>query len=109
MRARTFVFLAGVAAGAYLYYSGKGRELIDRIREATAEQTEERETEKATPRRERTRRTETKATTAKTSREIDHSNDDLPTMLDDVVHRDDIPETPVKQAFEQAVHDQAHH
>ena len=79
MKARTLLFLAGVGAGAYLYYSGQGERLIDRLNTRLEDMRQQRAT------------------------------DELSTMLDDVVHRDDIPETPVKQAFEQAVHEHTHH
>lgn len=74
MKARTFLFLAGVGAGAYLYYSGQGRKLIDAANTRMEELRQQRSTE------------------------------ELSNMLDEVVHRDDIPDTPVKAAFEQAVH-----
>jgi hypothetical protein len=78
MKARTWLFLAGVGAGVYLYTSGQGRKLIDM------------------------------ANTRMDERRQQRSTRELATMLDDVVHRDDIPETPIKQAFEHAVHDKAH-
>lgn len=36
------------------------------------------------------------------------AHEELEEMIDDVVHRDDIPETPVKQAFEQAIGEHEH-
>lgn len=36
--------------------------------------------------------------------------EDLAHMIEDVAHRDDVPETPIKQAFAEAVeHPEAHH
>jgi hypothetical protein len=37
------------------------------------------------------------------SREEQEAHSEIETMIDDVVHRDDIPETPVKAAFESAL------
>jgi hypothetical protein len=79
MRARNWLLLAGVGAGAYLYYSGQGRQLMQTINARMEDMRQQRATR------------------------------ELSTMLDDVVHRDDIPETPVKQAFEHAVHEQLNH
>jgi hypothetical protein len=78
MKARTWLLLASAGTGAYLYYSGQGRRLMD------------------------------KANTRLEKRREQRDKHDLAHMLDEVVHRDDIPETPVKQAFEQAVHEEAH-
>lgn len=79
MKARTWFMLASAGAGAYLYYSGAGRKLVQRANTKLEERRQSRATQ------------------------------ELSTMLDDVVHKDDIPDTPVKQAFEAAVHDKAHH
>lgn len=79
MKARTWFMLASAGAGAYLYYSGTGRKLVQRANTKLEERRQARATQ------------------------------ELSTMLDDVVHKDDIPDTPVKQAFEAAVHDKAHH
>lgn len=78
MKARTWLLLASAGAGAYLYYSGQGRKLMQ------------------------------KANTRLEARREAHDKHDLAHMIDEVVHRDDIPETPIKQAFEHAVHDEAH-
>lgn len=78
MRARTWLMLAGAGAGAYLYYSGQGRKLMDRVNTRLEERREQQD-----------------------KHQLAH-------MLDEVVHQDDIPDTPVKQAFEQAVHEEAH-
>ena len=78
MKARTWLLLASAGAGAYLYYSGQGRKLVQRANTMLEERRE-----------------------ARDKHQLAH-------MLDEVVHQNDIPDTPVKQAFEQAVHGEAH-
>ncbi|MNU04084.1 hypothetical protein D3C72_2483570 [compost metagenome] len=70
--------MASAGAGAYLYYSGHGRKLVQ------------------------------KANTMIEERNDARDKHQLAQLLDEVVHQDDIPDTPVKQAFEQAVHGEAH-
>jgi hypothetical protein len=79
MKARTYLFLAGLGAGAFLYYSGQGQKLL------------------------------AAANTRLDNRRQRRATRELSTMLDDVVHRDDIPETPMKHAFEEAVHERVPH
>lgn len=86
MRARTLLLGSALGLGAYYLLKDQGKNM-----EAL---------------KGRLRQGETGEPVASRSPE----QDDLAHMIEDVAHRDDIPETPVKQAFEEAVeHPEAHH
>ena len=94
MKARTLLVGAAIGTGAYLAFSGKGRHLMERAGSRLQSLKE--------------RRAEKHLTPAQTIQD-ERATEEVADMLDDVVHRDDIPETEVKHAFEQAVHNQVHH
>lgn len=78
MRWGTLLTGAVIGAGAFIYFKDKADE-VERTRET------------------RRRRAEDQ-----------RAHDELEHMVDDVVHRPDIPETPVKQAFEHALGEHEH-
>ena len=91
MKARALLIGGAIGAGAYLALSGQGKRLIDQV---NARMRERRAKERLTP--------------AQTIQD-ERATEEVADMLDEVVHRDDIPNTEVKHAFEQAVHDQVQH
>ena len=91
MKARTLLLGAAIGTGAYLALSGQGKRLIDRVNTRMQE-----------------RRAKRHLTPAQTIQD-ERASEEVADMLDEVVHRDDIPDTEVKHAFEQAVHDQVQH